>query len=92
MLPQADLYTGSQLSSGRQVFGWALLIAGAVGLLLPVVPGLPLLIAGAAVLGPEHPVVRTWKARIDGWRNKGDKAGESPQYGQPADGGKSGTA
>jgi hypothetical protein len=65
------------------MFGWALLIAGAIALLLPVVPGVPLLMAGAAVLGPEHPVVRTWKARIDGWRNKGDKNRNRPNTGRP---------
>jgi len=91
MLPQADSYP-SQLSSGRHMFGWTLLIAGVVGLVLPVVPGVPLLMAGAAVLGPEHPVVRTWKTWIDGWRNKGTGVEQSPQYGQAVNGRKNGTA
>lgn len=58
----------------RHICGWALIVAGVMGLVLPVIPGLPLLIAGAALLGPDHPLVRTWKARIARWRNKGSGA------------------
>ena len=50
----------------RTVAGIALLVAGAIGLLLPVVPGVPLLMAGVAVLGREHAIVRagrTWLER-----------------------------
>ncbi len=49
----------------RNVAGIALLVAGAIGLLLPIVPGVPLLIAGAAVLGRQHPIVRAGRAWLE---------------------------
>lgn len=36
------------------VTGWALLVAGLSGLVLPVIPGIPLLIAGLAILSSQH--------------------------------------
>jgi hypothetical protein len=42
-------------------------IVGAVALVLPV-PALPLLIAGAAVLGRDHPLVRRIGPRLQRWR------------------------
>ncbi len=53
----------------REVTGFALLIAGLVGLLLPVMPGIPLLIAGVALLGSKHPRVQPWIKRIEQWRS-----------------------
>jgi hypothetical protein len=38
--------------------GYVLLAIGAVGLALPVLPGTPFLLAGAALLGPNDPQVR----------------------------------
>jgi uncharacterized protein YqgC (DUF456 family) len=40
------------------VIGVALLILGAIGSLLPVVPGFVFIAAGIAVLGTDHAVVR----------------------------------
>jgi uncharacterized protein YqgC (DUF456 family) len=45
----------------RHVGGIALLIAGLLGLLLPLVPGIPLIAAGVAMLGADHPLVRRGK-------------------------------
>lgn len=92
MLSQADLSANPPFAFARNVFGWALLIAGAIGLALPVIPGVPLLIAGATLLGPAHPVVRTWKARIAGWRKKGSGVEKSAEYGHRIGGGKNGIA
>jgi uncharacterized protein YqgC (DUF456 family) len=47
----------------RSVAGISLLVAGVIGTVLPVIPGIPLFIAGVAVLGPEHRLVRP----ITGW-------------------------
>jgi uncharacterized protein len=48
--------------------GFALIAAGLLGLLLPVVPGIPLLIAGVAMVGVDHPWIRPVMARFRGWR------------------------
>ncbi|HEX8183957.1 MAG TPA: hypothetical protein VF747_04380 [Blastocatellia bacterium] len=50
--------------------GLALLIAGVAGLVLPIIPGLPLLVAGAAILGPRHPVIRPFSRRWRWWRKR----------------------
>jgi len=42
----------------RTVIGVALLILGAIGSLLPVVPGFVFFAAGIAVLGTDHVIVR----------------------------------
>jgi uncharacterized membrane protein YbaN (DUF454 family) len=40
----------------RSVAGLALIALGVLGILLPLMPGVPLLIAGVALLGADHPV------------------------------------
>jgi uncharacterized protein YqgC (DUF456 family) len=52
----------------RIIAGWALLAIGVLGLALPIIPGIPLLAAGAAMLGSEHWLVRCGK---DWLRSKG---------------------
>lgn len=42
----------------RTIIGVALLILGAIGSLLPVVPGFVFFAAGVAVLGTDHVIVR----------------------------------
>ena len=42
----------------RTVIGVSLLILGAVGVLLPIVPGFVFFAAGIAVLGTDHAIVR----------------------------------
>ena len=49
----------------REAAGFALLITGLLGLVLPIIPGVPLLAAGVATLGSDHPMVQ----RLDRWRN-----------------------
>lgn len=49
---------------------FALIVAGVAGLFLPVIPGVALLIAGAAILGPRHPVVRPFSVRWRWWRKR----------------------
>jgi uncharacterized membrane protein YbaN (DUF454 family) len=53
----------------RHIGGIALIIAGIAGCLLPIIPGIPLLLAGAAMLGTEHPIVRPAKHWLEkrGW-------------------------
>lgn len=59
--------------------GYALLVAGIAGVLLPIIPGTPFLIAAVAVLGSEHPVIRPWKELIDRMINKARKLKETDQ-------------
>ena len=47
----------------RSVAGCALVALGVVGTVLPLVPGVPLLVAGIAVLGSDHPISRAVAAR-----------------------------
>jgi len=51
--------------SVRTVAGIALLIVGLLGLLLPVMPGIPFLVAAVAVLGMDHAIVRWGRQRLD---------------------------
>lgn len=52
----------------RVTLGITLCVVGVVGTLLPVIPGVPLIIAGVALLGTDHWLVRPVKQRIDRWR------------------------
>jgi hypothetical protein len=42
---------------------------GVVGVLVPILPGLPLLLAGLALVGPDHPWARPLAARLRAWRH-----------------------
>jgi uncharacterized membrane protein YbaN (DUF454 family) len=45
----------------RTVVGLVLIVVGLLGMLLPIMPGVPFLIAGVAMIGMEHPVVRPFR-------------------------------
>jgi uncharacterized membrane protein YbaN (DUF454 family) len=52
-----------------RVFAGLLMIALAViGVLLPIMPTVPFLFAGVALLGRDHPAVRPFMDRFDRWR------------------------
>ena len=50
----------------REISGLALVVAGVAGCLLPIIPGIPLIVAGVAILGTDHALVR----RSRGWLEK----------------------
>lgn len=54
----------------RTVAGMVLIGLGLVGMLVPVIPGIPLLIAGVALVGTNHPWIRPVIARLRAWRRK----------------------
>jgi uncharacterized protein YqgC (DUF456 family) len=54
----------------RSVAGLALIVAGAIGTLVPIVPGFALVLAGIAVLGPNHRLSRALTRRWRAWRGK----------------------
>jgi uncharacterized protein len=51
----------------REVAGFILLIAGLIGCLLPVIPGSPMVIAGLALLGVDHPKIRSTMQLLEQW-------------------------
>lgn len=53
----------------REAAGFTLLIAGLIGMLLPVIPGIPMLAAGAALLGRNHASLKLWVARLGRWHS-----------------------
>ncbi|HTT22344.1 MAG TPA: PGPGW domain-containing protein [Candidatus Sulfotelmatobacter sp.] len=61
----------------RNVFGIVLIAIGLVAVPIPIVPGLPLIVAGAALLGHHHPLIRscrTWLQRR-GFLKEGNSEG-----------------
>jgi uncharacterized protein YqgC (DUF456 family) len=54
----------------RSVAGLALIVAGAIGTLLPIVPGFALVLVGIAVLGPHHRLSRALTRRWRAWRGE----------------------
>jgi uncharacterized protein len=54
----------------RTVAGVMLITIGMVGILLPIIPGIPLMLAGVATMGRDHPWLRPLMARLDGWRSR----------------------
>jgi hypothetical protein len=57
----------------RVIAGFGLVIAGVIGLFLPLAPGSILLMAGVALVGIDHPRIRPlmeplkrWRARLQG--------------------------
>jgi hypothetical protein len=56
--------------AARVVFGVLLIVVGILGTLLPVIPGVPLLIAGVALIGPKHPLIRPFVERFERWREQ----------------------
>ncbi len=54
----------------RRAAGLTLVAVGMIGTLVPIIPGMPLLIVGVALLGSNHPRVRPLVARLRLWRRK----------------------
>ena len=38
--------------------GFSLIVLGAIGSLVPIVPGVPMILAGVALVGSDHPWIR----------------------------------
>jgi hypothetical protein len=53
-----------------------LIAAGVVAIPIPVIPGIPLIAAGAAMLGSDHPLVRSGRTWL---RNRGTLTQERNQ-------------
>jgi uncharacterized protein len=59
-----QIYIAKALRAGA---GLVLVVSGLVGVILPIIPGLPLLLAGLAILGVDHPVLRPVTASLRRW-------------------------
>ena len=57
-------------SPWRSAGGWILLVVGVAGLMLPVLPGVPLLIAGLVMLSADHRGARNCLRRLKLWTRK----------------------
>lgn len=72
-MPERGEHTGTM----RKVGGWALVVVGLAGLVLPVIPGIPLLIGGLAILAPDYVWAQRSLDKVKGWtaRARGKEAG-----------------
>jgi uncharacterized protein len=62
----------------RSAGGWILLVLGAAGLMLPVLPGVPLLIAGLVMLSADHRWARNCLRRVKLWARKLNRLRSKP--------------
>jgi len=59
----------------RVVAGWVLLVVGLAGFVLPIIPGVPLLLGGLALLSYEYAWAARWRQKVtDGWHRLRGKA------------------
>jgi hypothetical protein len=56
--------------TARTVGGFTLIGVGIIGTLLPIIPGIPMVIAGVALVGPGHRALRPVMTRIERWRRR----------------------
>ena len=52
----------------KVILGIALCAVGIAGTLVPIIPGVPIILAGCALMGADHPLVRSLKDRWHRWR------------------------
>lgn len=70
----------------RLVGGWTLIVLGVLGCVLPIAPGIPLVLAGLALLAVDYPWAKRWLdwgkerlSRLRRGRGKKAKSAEAPQ-------------
>jgi len=52
----------------KVILGIGLCLIGVAGTLVPIIPGLPIILSGVALLGTDHPLVVKIKGRLTRWR------------------------
>jgi uncharacterized membrane protein YbaN (DUF454 family) len=52
---------------GRLAGGWLLVVVGLAGFVLPVIPGIPLLLAGLVLLAGDYVWAKRLLERVQGW-------------------------
>ncbi|MBS1856161.1 MAG: hypothetical protein JST11_12410 [Acidobacteria bacterium] len=53
------------LTDIRRTCGIVLIAVGVLAIPIPVIPGIPLIAAGAAMLGRDHPLIRSGRAWLE---------------------------
>ena len=51
----------------REASGFVLLAVGVIGVVVPIIPGIPLLLAGGLILAPKYPSIRASVRRVRRW-------------------------
>lgn len=59
----------------RLTAGLLLVGLGLAGMIVPIIPGLPLLVAGAMLVAPNHRVVRAVREHLKAWRHRRNPVG-----------------
>ena len=49
--------------------GIALCVVGIAGTVVPVIPGVPIILAGVALMGADHPLVLRVRDKLKRWRD-----------------------
>jgi uncharacterized membrane protein YbaN (DUF454 family) len=57
----------------KKISGYGFLFLGVVGAIIPIMPCIPCFMAGASLLGRDHPIIHPFATRIDKWRNRRNK-------------------
>lgn len=55
-------------SHARRLAGYVTIAAGLILMPMPILPGIPIVLAGIAMLGADHPLSRWLKGHIDRFR------------------------
>jgi hypothetical protein len=64
----------------REASGFALLAAGVIGVVIPIIPGIPLLLAGGLILAPKYPAIRKSVQRVRGMLAKRRGNGQAERH------------
>src|ERR1700722_3364069 len=75
--------TQPSFSLWRTTAGWILLILGVAGLMLPFLPGVPLLVAGLVMLSTQHRWARKCLGRMKLWIRKFHRRRPKPENAEP---------
>ena len=59
--------TTSRTTNWRNLLGTSLIVAGVIAMPVPLIPGIPLIAAGIAVLGKDHPIARFFRRQMARW-------------------------
>lgn len=78
--PPAEPEIPESLTRGRwkAATGYLCLFVGVAGCLLPILPGIPFLLVGLKLLGPDHPLIRPFLSRLAKYRSGNASAGTNP--------------